>query len=217
MNLPFTVHPISETCIEYRFADSISPLNSTSILETYYTLIKTLDLQQWHITDILPTYTTIALHFRLDSPLFHNYAALNPLLHHASVSAKPFSPKHHDIMVKYKGQDLQDLANILSLSPDQIIQRHTQQTYTIAMLGFRPYFPYLLGLDPSLHASRRDTPRLKVPKGSVAIGGEQTGVYTQESPGGWHIIGHTDFDDYEKFKAGDTIRFINTDKSNHAD
>jgi KipI family sensor histidine kinase inhibitor len=188
------------------------------MLETYYTLIETLDLQEWKITDILPTYTTIAVHFSLDSPLLQDMNALNDLLHDASINAKAFTPKHHDIFVDYVGEDLEDLAKTLTLSAEQIIQRHSQPTYTIAMLGFRPYFPYLLELDASLHAPRRDTARLKVPQGSVAIGGKQTGVYSKESPGGWHIIGHTEFDDYEKFKAGDTIRFIDkhANKENNA-
>ena len=59
------------------------------------------------------------------------------------------------------------------------------------MLGFAPGFPYLLGLDPALHVPRRAQPRLRVPAGSVAIGGAQTGIYPRELPGGWQLIGRT--------------------------
>jgi KipI family sensor histidine kinase inhibitor len=59
------------------------------------------------------------------------------------------------------------------------------------MLGFAPGFPYLLGLDATLHAARRANPRTRVPAGSVAIGGAQTGIYPTELPGGWQLIGRT--------------------------
>jgi KipI family sensor histidine kinase inhibitor len=59
------------------------------------------------------------------------------------------------------------------------------------MLGFAPGFPYLLGLDPALHAPRRASPRIRVPAGSVAVGGAQTGIYPRELPGGWLLIGRT--------------------------
>jgi KipI family sensor histidine kinase inhibitor len=75
------------------------------------------------------------------------------------------------------------------------------------MLGFKPYFPYLIGLDLRLITPRRSVPRINTPKGSVAIGATQTGIYTENSPGGWHIIGHTEFEDYQKFKPGDYLLF----------
>lgn len=63
--------------------------------------------------------------------------------------------------------------------------------FTVAIIGFQPGFPYLIGLDPLLAMPRRSTPRPRVPAGSVAIGGAQAGIYPAPSPGGWHLIGRT--------------------------
>ena len=89
------------------------------------------------------------------------------------------------------GVDLDHVAAQAQLRPEQVIERHCAAEYRVAMLGFAPGFPYLLGLDPALHTARRAEPRTHVPAGSVAIGGAQTGIYPRELPGGWHLIGRT--------------------------
>lgn len=99
------------------------------------------------------------------------------------------------IPVRYGGQygpDLDKLSQQLQLSPQNIIDIHSKKEYTVYFIGFQPGFPYLGGLDQRLHVARRDVPRIKIPSGSVGIGGGQTGVYPYDSPGGWHIIGHTE-------------------------
>ncbi|HJR09961.1 MAG TPA: 5-oxoprolinase subunit PxpB [Rhodanobacteraceae bacterium] len=99
-----------------------------------------------------------------------------------------------EIPVCYGGEyglDLDAVAEHAGLSRDDVIARHTSAEYTVAMLGFAPGFPYLLGLDPSLQMPRRADPRTRVPAGSIAIGGAQTGIYPRELPGGWHLIGRT--------------------------
>lgn len=89
------------------------------------------------------------------------------------------------------GPDLGALAAHAKLSTAEAIARHCVAEYRVAMLGFAPGFAYLLGLDTALHMPRRATPRVRVPPGSVAIGGAQTGIYPHELPGGWQIIGRT--------------------------
>lgn len=99
-----------------------------------------------------------------------------------------------DIPVCYGGEfgaDLDAVAAHAGLSVDAVIARHAQATYRVAMLGFMPGFAYLLGLDPALQMPRRASPRTRVPAGSVAIGGAQTGIYPRELPGGWQLIGRT--------------------------
>ena len=99
-----------------------------------------------------------------------------------------------DIPVCYAPEyapDLDALAAHAGLSRDAAIERHAGGDYRVAMIGFAPGFPYLLGLDPALAMPRLSTPRTRVPAGSVAIGGAQTGIYPRESPGGWHVIGRT--------------------------
>lgn len=112
------------------------------------------------------------------------------------------------------GPDLQAVARHAGIDPDQVIARHVAVEYTVAMLGFAPGFPYLLGLDATLHVPRRANPRTRVPAGSVAIGGAQTGIYPGELPGGWHLIGRTPlvlFDPQREppclLAPGDRVRF----------
>lgn len=89
------------------------------------------------------------------------------------------------------GPDLDELAAHAKRSRDEAIALHGGAHYRVAMLGFAPGFPYLLGLPAALHAPRRASPRTRVPAGSVAIGGAQTGIYPRELPGGWQLIGRT--------------------------
>ena len=89
------------------------------------------------------------------------------------------------------GIDLEAISKEKKLSKSDIISRHSQTIYTVYFIGFLPGFLYLGGLDETLNMPRKSSPRLKVQKGAVAIGGKQTGVYPCESPGGWNIIGNT--------------------------
>jgi KipI family sensor histidine kinase inhibitor len=97
-----------------------------------------------------------------------------------------------EIPVAYDGPDLAEIAELAELSEAQVVDRHTAVTYTVAFTGFAPGFGYLTGLDPALRMARRETPRERVPAGSVAIAGEYAGVYPRESPGGWRLLGRTD-------------------------
>jgi antagonist of KipI len=89
------------------------------------------------------------------------------------------------------GPDLDAVARELGMSTEALVERHAAGDYTVAMIGFAPGFPYLSGLDPALALPRLATPRTRVPAGSVAIGGAQTGIYPRDSPGGWRILGRT--------------------------
>ena len=89
------------------------------------------------------------------------------------------------------GKDIQRVVQFLKLSEDEIIQRHQSGNYLVYFLGFSPGFPYLGGMDQDLTTPRIQTPRKRVPQGSVAIAGGQTGIYPLPSPGGWNLIGRT--------------------------
>lgn len=122
-----------------------------------------------------------------------------------------------EIPVVYGGEygpDLGIVAQLNSLSEDEVIKRHSEAEYPIYMLGFVAGFPYLGGMDKSIAAPRKQTPRLKIPAGSVGIAGQQTGIYSVESPGGWQIIGRTPLKLYDAdgekpilLRAGQSIRF----------
>ena len=135
--------------------------------------------------------------------------------------SKTIQGKHIEIPVRYGGKfgpDLMSVADTLNLTVEAVVKIHTQAIYTVYFIGFQPGFPYLGGLDERLYSARRATPRTQVPAGSVGIGGEQTGVYPFESPGGWQLLGRTDsrlFDISQEpatlLSAGDTLQFTAVD------
>jgi inhibitor of KinA len=113
------------------------------------------------------------------------------------------------------GQDLELVAAAHSLTSDEVIALHSAPLYRVQMLGFAPGFAYLTGLDTRIATSRRPTPRIRVPAGSVAIGGELTAVYPLDLPGGWHLIGRSPLSFFNPASerpsllvAGDRVRFV---------
>ncbi|MBX5436504.1 MAG: 5-oxoprolinase subunit PxpB [Alicyclobacillaceae bacterium] len=132
--------------------------------------------------------------------------------------ANPPAPgKVKEIPVVYGGEygpDLDDLARARGMSPGEFAARHQAALYQVYVVGFVPGFPYLAGLPPELAAPRLDEPRLRVPAGSVAIGGRQTGIYPTATPGGWRLIGRTPLtlfnparEDPFLLHPGDHVRF----------
>ncbi|NQX85540.1 MAG: 5-oxoprolinase subunit PxpB [Flavobacteriaceae bacterium] len=117
------------------------------------------------------------------------------------------------------GIDLERISTQNEISKQEIIRQHTASIYTVYFIGFLPGFLYLGGLNNRLHIPRLSTPRLAVEKGAVAIGGNQTGVYPNVSPGGWNIIGNTPISFFVPntnppcfAKSGDKIRFHSISK-----
>ena len=120
------------------------------------------------------------------------------------------------------GIDLEDVANTLQMSIAQVVETHTNQTYTVYGIGFLPGFMYLGGLPESLEVPRKESPRLKVEQGSVGLAGKQTGIYPQESPGGWNIIGNCPIPIFNVDKAepcfvdvGDRIQFYSITRAEY--
>lgn len=121
-----------------------------------------------------------------------------------------------EIPVVYGGQygpDLEFVAQNAKMTEQQVITCHTQNSYPVLFLGFQPGFPYLSGLDKRLFTARRSEPRVSIAAGSVGIGGDQTGIYPQKSPGGWQIIGRTNSKLYDSehslslLSPGDSVKF----------
>jgi len=113
------------------------------------------------------------------------------------------------------GPDLEDVAAACALACEEVIALHARAQYTVAFVGFLPGFAYLDGLDARLQQPRRAQPRTRVPRGSVAVAGNQSAIYPFDSPGGWHLIGRTDlamFDPRREpaalLQPGDRVRFI---------
>jgi inhibitor of KinA len=127
-------------------------------------------------------------------------------------------PRQVEIPVRYGreyGIDLETVASQLHLSVADIIRIHSEKIYTVYMMGFTPGYPYMGKLDDALILPRLETPRTRVPAGTVAIAGSQTGIYSVESPGGWNLIGWTPLKLFDPasdtpflFAPGDEVKFV---------
>jgi KipI family sensor histidine kinase inhibitor len=120
-----------------------------------------------------------------------------------------------EIPVTYDGEDLSDVARLTGLSEAEVVALHEGSTYRVAFCGFSPGFAYLTGLPEQLHVPRRDTPRVSVPAGALAIAGEHTAVYPRSSPGGWQLLGRTELvmwdlsrDPPALLRPGTQVRFV---------
>ena len=121
----------------------------------------------------------------------------------------------HEFEVGYDGVDLAEVAARAGLSIAEAVRLHASVEYLVAFVGFRPGFAYLHGLPAALHTPRLGTPRPRVPAGSLAIGGEWTGIYPAASPGGWRLIGSSDLALFDPGREepcllapGDRVRFV---------
>lgn len=169
------------------------------------------------LLDLVPAYASVLLTFdlaRLDA------AAIERVVRTAL--AAPLATTHAgsrlvEIPVCYCprcGPDLAEVARLHDLTPEEVERLHAAAEYRVAFLGFSPGFPYLLGLSPRLATPRRERPRARVPAGSVAIAGAQTGIYPQATPGGWLLVGRTPRELFDAdrpqpslLEPGDSVRF----------
>lgn len=166
------------------------------------------------VTDIIPAYNSIALIYEwlVEDPI-KEIGRIQAKLKEFSVSEIP--PQMHKVPVCYELElDWKDVEKHSGLTRDLIIEKHTASIYTVAMLGFIPGFLYLSGLDEKISCPRKAEPRTKIPAGSVGIAGNQTGVYSLESPGGWQIIGRTPISFFDpkmdppsEVRPGDKVEF----------
>ena len=141
------------------------------------------------------------------------------------IAAGARKKKVFEIPVCYGGEfgpDLATIAEHAGLSEQEVIDIHTSTDYLIYMLGFLPGFTYLGGLDERIHTPRLANPRIRIPAGSVGIGGSQTGIYPMDSPGGWQLMGLTPVKTYDPdrevpilVEAGDYIRFVPVDRAEY--
>ncbi|HEX3122778.1 MAG TPA: 5-oxoprolinase subunit PxpB [Rhodanobacteraceae bacterium] len=202
---PFALEPLGDSAVLVRLGDCID----TAINRSALALAETLRAAALPgIRDIVPAYASVCVHY--DIAAFARAAGPgSPHLLAAErvgeIAARFFEANTPgtdaqdetpvlEIPVRYGGEfgpDLGDVATHAGIDEQAVIERHASANYRVAMLGFMPGFPYLLGLDESLHTPRRANPRTRVPAGSVAIGGAQTGIYPRELPGGWQLIGRT--------------------------
>jgi KipI family sensor histidine kinase inhibitor len=145
------------------------------------------------IVEAVPTFRSLMLHY---DPLTISHAQLKaqiaPLLEGLVATERRgrrwrFPACYHESVAL----DLAEVAERTGLNVSQIVARHSAATFHVYMVGFSPGFPYMGGLPPELELPRRATPRIKVPRGSVAVAMSMTAIYPMESPGGWHVLAQT--------------------------
>lgn len=179
------------------------------------------------VTDVVPAARTVLLVTRdgADLPALRS-AALSvvsaPVVDGTTTSAREAvrgrSEAEVEVVVRYDGPDLAEVADLSGLTTDEVVLAHTRTPWRVAFGGFAPGFAYLVGGDPRLRVPRRDSPRPSVPAGSVGLAGEFSGVYPRASPGGWQLIGSTDAvlwderrDPPALLAPGATVRFVAVD------
>lgn len=219
--------PLGDAALTIRFAAATGPAASAAgggergleqVLPRVLAAVARLDAAPLAgVSDVASTFTTVTLFF---DPRRWSAAALAaavlPRLDGLDDERLP-ARRVVEIPVAYGGEhgpDLADVAARTGLAADEVVRLHASADYVVAMIGFAPGFPYLLGLPPRLAVPRLDMPRLLVAAGSVGIGGGQTGVYPRASPGGWRIIGRTALALFDPDRgppsllaAGDVVRF----------
>jgi inhibitor of KinA len=208
------LQPLGDSAFMVRFGESISPELHARVAGA----LRALDSarEPW-VVDIVPGYASLmvlydALRARPEEVL----QWLEETLPRAR--PEPASRRVIEVPVWYHpavGPDLEPLAREKQLPMEELIALHTAPEYLVYMLGFRPGFPFLGGLDPRLFSPRLPTPRVVVPAGSVGIGGQQTGIYPVRSPGGWRLLGRTplrlfapEADPPFAVGLGDRLRFV---------
>lgn len=226
----FSVEPVGETMLLLRFGDQVDIEVNARVHAAAETLRR---VEMPGLVDVVPAYATLALHYdaafwagRDGEPPWKHLAGTLEVVFATTAPADTGSDRCIEIPVCYGGEhgsDLDAVAAHAGLDADAVIARHSAADYRVAMLGFAPGFPYLLGLDPALHMPRRAQPRTRVPAGSVAIGGAQTGIYPSALPGGWQLIGRTPLRLFDAGREtpslllpGDRVRFRAIDATEFA-
>ncbi len=176
------------------------------------------------ITDMVPAYSSLAVYYdvhalKLVQPGATAFDTISDRINAMAIDLEtaPRTSSVVEIPVCYAlpfSMDSEVVRRQHDITHTEIIRLHTERTYYVYMLGFIPGFAYMGELTEQLQMPRKETPRLKVPAGSVGIVGKQTGIYPLESPGGWQIIGRTPLKLFDKEKEnpvllspGDTVKF----------
>ncbi len=205
---------LGDSCVAVQFAVGIDAAVNARCIALGLALER---LSLAGIRDVVPTYNAVTVHFDplvMDSGLLRT--EIGRLIAEAAREG-PEEPRTIEILVSYggaSGPDLGAVAEFAGCSEAEVVRLHTQPRYRVYMLGFLPGFAYMGSVDHRIAMPRLDTPRLRVPAGSVGIAASQTGIYPCDTPGGWRIIGRTsatlfDAARSEPFllRAGDHVTF----------
>jgi KipI family sensor histidine kinase inhibitor len=145
------------------------------------------------VVEVVPTFRSLMVHYEpLVLPHGDLQRRLAAMLEGLAPEERP--GRQWRIPACYDGDcgpDLPEVAERTGLTVAQVVERHSATPFHVYMMGFLPGFPYLGDLPPELELPRRESPRIRVPPGSIAIAMAMTSIYTLESPGGWHLLART--------------------------
>jgi KipI family sensor histidine kinase inhibitor len=219
--------PLGDSAILWTWSGEIRRETSARVLAAYRAIREDTELRRTGMVDVVPSYCALAVHwepYAADQQEIVRRAEVILDQVEEKIEAGRREPPRCDsgagtppegspgtttwrLPVRYTGEDLPRVAKRASLTPGEVVHRHSAADYTVAMIGFRPHFPYLIGMDERIATPRLERPRTKVIAGSVGIAGSQTGAYPVDSPGGWNIIGFTDPELLKPIRPGDTVVF----------
>ena len=208
-----SIQPIADMGILVRFENEAACQTfSNNIKKAAYT---------W-VLDVVPAYKAVALYHNPNSitleSLIHE---ITSALKFPEITTPTQQSKVVEVPCCYElGTDLEIVAKLKGLTTKEVIRLHSETEYCVYAIGFSPGFPYMGYLPKELEGiPRLATPRLKVPAGSVGLTGIQTGIYPEQKPGGWHLIGQTPnllvdiLTQYFAFNIGDKVQFSPINKS----
>jgi inhibitor of KinA len=203
------IHPLGEAAVLAELGTRLDTALNTRAIALAAALKKRRDVRQ-----AIAGYASVTVQFDPDQT---SHEALGAAIKRLASKRPPMAEpgRLHRIPVIYDGPDMEAVSVVLGLAPSMIVEIHTRPIYRVFLVGFVPGWGYLGPLPEELELPRRQVPRTKVPAGSVAIAGRQTGIYPLPTPGGWHLIGRTsvrlflpDSDPPCLFRAGDRVKFF---------
>lgn len=209
-----SVIPAGDAAVMAAFADEIT----LEVNSRVHALAHAIDRRQLPgVLDLVVAYSTLLIHY---DPLTITFDDVEKVVREAVAAGLNHDmgeTRLRELPTVYGGcygPDLPEIARMVGMSEEEVIRLHSEAIYTVYMLGFAPGFPYLGGLPPQLALPRLETPRERVPEGTVAIA-NQTTIYAVTSPGGWRWVGRTPVKLFDPSKdpptyvvAGDKVRFV---------
>jgi inhibitor of KinA len=224
----YQIFPLGDNALTIEFGNEISPaLNDKAVQLSQY-----FDENRFRgLVETVPAYCSLSIFYNVFTvrKAFSEFPTAFEAVKNLSEKAlqnlsetRNVNPRLIEIPVDFSEEyalDLELVAAKNNLTAQKVIEIFTAAAYRVFMLGFLPGFAYMGEVDASIATPRKQSPRLVVPKGSVGIAGKQTGIYPFESPGGWQIIGWTDFELFTPdaefpcaLKAGDLVKFYASNK-----
>ena len=217
-----TIFPLGDSALTINFGSIINNEINNKV-HALFSLLK----QENHlaIKDVIPAYASLTIVYdvvqikKLTAGSAYKYmknmaenAFDNLSVNHKTTSRVIEIPVCYDPSF---GFDLEEMSIAKNTSYEEIIQLHLSKKYRVYMIGFLPGFPYMGSVEERIATPRKNIPRTKIPAGSVGIAGEQTGIYSLDSPGGWNIIGRTPINLFNTaldqpclLQPGDMVNFI---------